>query len=126
MSGGMKRACAINPIKISEALGVPWEHPHEEDCDTGRVKLLSNLFVWPLRERHDRQSLMTLRYSLVNPERIDLDIECGGYQSTIVFDGIQKFKCVPQYHYIEFMRWRGQYPDKLKVWWRGQFDLYIH
>jgi hypothetical protein len=124
----VKRVSVINPEKISEALGIPWEHPREENCYTGEVKVLSKLFLWPLRKRSDDPALMTLHYSVGNLgclERIDLHIESGGYESTIAFEGVQKVEYVPQYHYVEFKRWRGEYPDKLKVWWRGQFDLYL-
>jgi hypothetical protein len=115
----------IDPDKIARIFGMPWRHPQVDIHERGNYKSLKSIYEFLLRETIEATSRMCLIYSLSQPDGVRLETESSSYRSKIVLRDIETVIYEPQYRAVTFKSAPGKNASMFKIWWRGQYDLFI-
>lgn len=113
----------LNPKKISKTFKIAFKT--EEDrafANDDRIKS----YVFSLGDDKN-EKVCYLRFNADRLDEINLTtIAKNEYRSTVNFSNITEVIYIPKYRAVRFESHTGDFYSILKVYWRGQFDLFIN
>jgi hypothetical protein len=114
----------LNPNKISETLKLDFKTTYDMVSSNSRIKTKS--YIFKLGE-DEKQKVASMYFHEDESDNINITvIEKNNYRSNIVFSKITKIVYIPKYRAVRFESHTKSYFSILKVYWRGQFDLFVN
>lgn len=115
----------IDPVKLAKTFQLPWVHPGSDDNDIGEISNRDNdRYLFYLSE-DEKKASMEFYFRHVEPDTIFLRFEIGNsYESFLYFRSITNVEYFPKDKMICLKSKEDRHPSLLKLWWRGQFELW--